>query len=104
MASLEKVTKLMTAMSANFSNYKLTKEAIVINAKILIDIPDDVLEASTLDICSKPGAFFPTVGDWRQNALDIMLAKSGVPMAIEAWEEARRSRVGCRKTCGCCRT
>lgn len=90
MASSDKVTKLMTVMSANFANYKLTKEAILLYSRILADIPDDVLEASALDICSKSGAFFPSAGDWRQNALDLKLAKSGVPMAIEAWEEAKR--------------
>jgi len=87
MASLDKVAQLMTAMSANYVNYKLTKEAIAFNTRILSDIPDDILEAATLDICSRPGAFFPSVGDWRQKALDIKLNKAGIPNAYEAWEE-----------------
>ena len=89
MAGSKLVAKLMAVMSSNYANYKLTKEAIVFYSRILHDIPDDILEASALDICSKPGAFFPSAGDWRQNALDLKLAKSGVPMAIEAWEEAK---------------
>jgi len=87
MSSYETVAKLMTAMSANFVNYKLTKEAVVFNASILSDIPDDVLEAATVHICSKPGAFFPSVGDWRKIALDIMLNKAGIPSEYQAWEE-----------------
>jgi hypothetical protein len=87
MAKFETVAKLMTAMSANYVNYKLTKESIAFNARILVDIPDEVLEAATLDICSRPGAFFPSVGDWRQKALDIKLNKAGIPSAYEAWEE-----------------
>jgi hypothetical protein len=89
MAKYETVAKLMTAMSANYVNYKLTKEAIAFNTKILSDIPDDILEAATIDICSRPGAFFPSVGDWRQKALDIKFNKSGIPSAYEAWEELR---------------
>lgn len=87
MAKYETVAKLMTAMSANYVNYKLTKEAIAFNTKILSDIPDDILEAATIDICSRPGAFFPSVGDWRKVALDIKLNKSGIPSEFEAWEE-----------------
>ena len=89
MAKYETVAKLMTAMSANYVNYKLTKEAIAFNTKILSDIPDDILEAATIDICSRPGAFFPSVGDWRQKALDIKFNKAGIPSAYEAWEELR---------------
>ena len=90
MAEYEFVSKLMAIVSANYSNYRLTKEAIALYTRIFADIPDDVLEAAALDICSRPGAFFPSAGDWRQTALDLMLAKSGIPLAIEAWEEARR--------------
>ncbi len=90
MAEYEHVSKLMAIMSANYSNYRLTKEAVALYARVLQDIPGDVLEAAALDICSKPGAFFPSAGDWRSAALDILQHKSGIPLAIEAWEEARR--------------
>ncbi len=90
MAEYEQVAKLMAIMAANYSNYRLTKEAITLYARVLQDIPGDVLEAAALDICSKPGAFFPSAGDWRSAALDITQHKSGIPLAIEAWEEAKR--------------
>jgi hypothetical protein len=87
MASPKTVNDLMTMMTANFVNYKLMPETVIFYSKILVDIPDEILEAATLDICSRPGAFFPSVGDWRQKALDIKLNKAGIPSAYEAWEE-----------------
>jgi hypothetical protein len=87
MASPKTVNDLMTMMTANFVNYKLMPETVIFYSKILVDIPDDILEAATLDICSRPGAFFPSVGDWRQKALDIKLNKAGIPSEYEAWEE-----------------
>lgn len=88
MSTRESVIKQMTIISANYPNYKLTEQAVMLYVKVLADVPDDALEASALDICSRPGAFFPTAGDWRAKAMDLLLAISGVPLPIEAWEEA----------------
>lgn len=88
MALPEKIAKLMGIMSANYPNYKLTEQAIVLYTRILDDIPEDALEAAAMDLCSRNDPFYPTSGQWRQRALDIMLSKAGLPLAIEAWEEA----------------
>lgn len=86
MSTPESVIKQMTIVSANYPNYKLTKEAVTLYGKVLSDIPDDAMEAAAVAICSRPGQFYPTAGDWRDKALDIMLAKKDLPSAYEAWE------------------
>lgn len=90
MAKLETVLNLMTGLSANYPNYKLTETAVNIYARVLVDLPDDLVEAAAINIMSSPGAFFPTVGDWRNAALDLQWNELGIPSAFEAWEEVIR--------------
>jgi len=77
----------MTAMSANYANYEMADVAPSIYARVLQDIPDDLLEAAAINIMASPGAFFPTVGDWRQSALDLQWNELGIPSSFEAWQE-----------------
>jgi len=95
MASDKTVAYWMGLLSANYPNHTVTKESIMIYARILSDIPDDLLEAAAVNIMASPGAFFPTVGDWRQSALDLQWNELGIPTAYEAWEEVLREVKRC---------
>jgi hypothetical protein len=80
------IGKLMATMSQGFHSFQLTNEGIVWYSSILKDIPEDAIAAAAKKICSDDGQFMPSPGTWRQCALDIVLAKKGLPAAYEAWE------------------
>lgn len=51
------------------------------------DLPGDVLTAAAIHYRTSPNPFFPTSGQLREKATDLMLLSMGVPTAAEAWAQ-----------------
>ncbi len=62
-------------------------KAMEMFAAILADIPDEVVDAATLQYLANPSPFFPGPGEIRAIALGILSNQAGIPAASEAWGE-----------------
>jgi len=87
MATYEEVTALMATMSLAFPKYEIQKGALRIYSEMLKDLPIDVLDAAAKEmIIASP--FYPSVSEWRNKAVNLMIGSHNIPTAAEAWEEA----------------
>jgi hypothetical protein len=91
MASKEEIIKIMAVMAKAYPNYAPKEGTAELYHMILEDIPYDALQAGAKSYLTTNNAFFPTPGQWRQLSLDISMAKSNIPSAIEAWGEVLRA-------------
>lgn len=57
------------------------------------DIPADILIASVLMYRAGANPFFPTSGQLREKATELMLISMGVPTAAEAWAQVKRASI-----------
>jgi hypothetical protein len=89
MASLAEIKVIMGTMSIAYPNYVAKQGAPEIYHMILSDIPKDALEAGAKTYLATSNAFFPSPGQWRQAALDVVLSNAA-PSAMEAWGEVLR--------------
>jgi len=95
MASEFEVTKVMLYMSVYYPGFifrETTPEQPGTSkayAMMLQDIQYDALYAAAQSLVTT-NKWFPSLAELRQKALDIILAKSGLPSAYEAWEEVLR--------------
>lgn len=55
-------------------------------ARLLADIPDDLLEAAALHVIGR-SKFFPAVAELRDAAFDLRKTALALPTALEAWGE-----------------
>lgn len=86
MANETKVIEVCGIMAAAYPNFNLTKQTIAVYARVLQDVPDEVLEAAALDAVSR-SKFFPTIAELRESAYMISANRLAVPSAFEAWDE-----------------
>jgi len=95
MASVDRIAKTMGVMAHAYPRYELSADSVKLYAKLLADIPEEILEASAHQIMAE-SKFFPSVAEWREMAHKLMTGAHNIPTAYEAWENAM-SQVG---TCG----
>ena len=89
MATERGLIEVMGVLAAAYPTFPLTKETISVYARVLTDIPDELLQMASLDSISK-GKFFPTLAELRDSAISIRTNRAGQPSAFEAWEEVAR--------------
>lgn len=89
MASINQVTTVMGVMAHAYPRYELSADSIKLYAKLLADIPGEILEASAHQIMAE-NKFFPSVAEWREMAHKLMTGAHNIPTAYEAWEDAMR--------------
>lgn len=89
MATFEEVTKLMAIMTLAYPKYELKDGTVDVYAKILADIPGEILETSMKEILAS-NIWFPSIAEWRNKSIDLMLGTQNIPTAAEAWEQAMR--------------
>lgn len=95
MATQDTVLKALTVLSTAFPalGNKLTEDKIeamiVAWHTVLYDVPDDLLERATLHICGT-ACFFPSAGELRQAAFDLVDLGADIPTAQDAWAEVSR--------------
>jgi hypothetical protein len=87
MATEKEVIQLIGIYSEGYPNYIPKPNTAKIYFEILEDIPLDALRAGIKVCISNSKGFFPDAGQWRQAALDIVHAQSGIPSGMEAWGE-----------------
>jgi len=92
MASLAEVTRLMGVLAAAFPNApKLDKGNFQTYHLILGDLPYTIIEAAGLQLAADNGRFYPTAGEIRGAAVELLARAEGVPSAEDAWAEITRS-------------
>jgi hypothetical protein len=98
LASKVEVIKLMALFEIAFPRNELKQGADELYWRMLKDLDVDALAAAA-DQLIATRAFYPAIGEWRQAALDIILARLLTPSAQEAWEEVQQAcaRIGHRK-------
>lgn len=87
MATEKEITKIMGVMAHAYPRYELSADSVKLYAKLLTDIPAEILEASAKQIMAE-NKFFPSVAEWREMAHKLMVGKLQIPSAYEAWEDA----------------
>jgi hypothetical protein len=90
MASLVEVTKTLTFLAALYPRYALTEETIDAYHVILQDLGVGLLKAAAMELGSQDRPFFPSAGELRQAAFDLVARSDGLPTAGEAWAEVCR--------------
>jgi len=86
-ASSETVSMIMGVMAHAYPRYELSADSVKLYAKLLADIPGDMLEASAHQLMAE-SKFFPSVAEWREMAHKLMTGAHNIPTAYEAWEDA----------------
>ena len=89
MASSETVSMVMGVMAHAYPRYELSADSVKLYAKLLADIPGEILEAAAHQIMAE-SKFFPSVAEWREMAHKLMTGAHNIPTAYEAWEDAMR--------------
>lgn len=95
MATLSEVIKLMGVLSLAYPNYAPKQGASKVYHMVLEDIPYDALEAGAKACVAKQSAFFPSAGEWRNEAMNVMVNKLHIPSAFEAWENVQSEMRRC---------
>lgn len=90
MAIKNDITKMIMVIAKAYPNYAPKAGTEEVYFMILEDVPKDALEAGAKAYLATGNPFFPSPGQWRQHALDIVVNKIGIPSEYEAWEEAMR--------------
>ena len=85
MASSETVSMVMGVMAHAYPRYELSADSVKLYAKLLADIPGEILEAAAHQIMAE-SKFFPSVAEWREMAHKLMTGAHNIPTAYEAWE------------------
>lgn len=94
MATSKEVISMIAIMSLAYPRYELKPGTADVYAKILADIPSEVLESAMKEIMAT-STFFPSIAEWRSKAIDLMLGTRNFPTAGEAWECAMREVARC---------
>lgn len=53
----------------------------------LMDIPDEIMSAAVIHYRTNPSPFFPTSGQLREKATELLLLAMNVPTAAQAWAQ-----------------
>jgi len=80
--------KILSVLAAAFPRFTLTPATIDAYYAILGDLDVDLLKAATLHYGALDTPWFPSAGQLRAVAFDLLERKQGVPSALEAWSEA----------------
>lgn len=94
MATFEEVAKMMAVMTLAYPKYELKDGTVDVYAKILKDIPGEVLDTAMKEILAG-SIFFPSIAEWRGKAIDLMIGTRNFPTPGEAWECALREVARC---------
>ena len=89
MASEQTVLKILRLLAMAFPARELGEDAVNLYLATLADIPDEILEAATLDVISK-NTFFPAVSELRAAAANLATGLDHFQTAAEAWGEVCR--------------
>jgi hypothetical protein len=92
MATNKTISQILKVIAAAYPRFELSEETVMVWARFLSDLDDDLLEAAVAKfISSSDHAFPPSIPEIRRAASDIRRAVAGVPTAFEAWEEVVRA-------------
>jgi len=90
MAELADVIAVLKLVGAAYPNFKMDSQTPDAYLAFLGDLPADLLKAAVLRTCAESGRqFAPSVGEIRGAASQILRKTSGLPSALEAWDEVR---------------
>ena len=95
MASQTDIVDLITVLRAALPKQPISSEQfdemVPVWTMILEDIPAELLSVVAKDRCSKRDPFFPSVGEIRQTALDLVATDADRLTAGDAWDEVNRA-------------
>lgn len=92
MATNKTISQVLKVISAAYPRFELSEETVMVWAKFVSDLEDDLLEAAVAKfISSSDHAFPPSIPEIRRAASDIRQSVMGLPTAFEAWEEVMRA-------------
>jgi len=79
--------KILGVLVDMFPRIKLEQRTVEAYHLILGDLNADLLKAATLEIGAQDRAFFPSAGELRTVAFELLDRQRGIPTAGEAWAE-----------------
>jgi hypothetical protein len=99
MTDTNNIAQAITVLRAAFPRQEISSKAfgdmVALWAEILADIPPNVLNMAVMEWIARDTPWFPSVGQIRHIALDLVQCKEGELTPGEGWEEVKRAiRIG----------
>ena len=82
--------KVMGTLAALYPRFQLTDATMEAYYGVLSDLPIDLIKAAALELGSQDSPWFPSAGQLRQAAFNLLEQQDGCLMAGEAWAEVER--------------
>ena len=82
--------KVMGTLAALYPRFNLTDATMEAYYGVLSDLPIELIKAAALELGSQDSPWFPSAGQLRQAAFNLLEQQDGCLTAGEAWAEARR--------------
>jgi len=86
MADESTLSRCMRMLVEMYPKEPMTENRLELYRRLLADVPNDALEAATLQSIASC-RFFPTVAELREAAFSLTPVIRGLPSAYEAWKE-----------------
>jgi len=87
MTDIAEFGKILAVLENMFPRFELEPRTVEAYHLILGDLDADLLKAATLEIGAQDRAFFPSAGELRTVAFELLDRQRGIPTAGEAWAE-----------------
>lgn len=92
MAVESTILKSLALLSAAYPRHEIADATPELYLHLLADIPDEILEAATLDHISR-STFYPTIAELRAAAANLATGADRLPTAYDAWQEVSQAIV-----------
>jgi len=86
---IREFSKIIYFVAAAYPSFTVKQDMLEAYHAILGDLPSDLLKAAALQLASESRAFFPSAGELRSAAFELIERRDGVPSAPEAWGEVK---------------
>jgi len=86
---IREFSKIVYFVAAAYPSFTVKQDMLEAYHAILGDLEPGLLKAAALQLASEKRAFFPSAGELRTAAFDLLERGSGVPTASEAWGEVK---------------
>lgn len=87
MIDIAEFGNILAVLENMYPRVKLELRTVEAYHLILGDLDADLLQAATLEIGAQDRAFFPSAGELRTVAFELLDRQRGIPTAGEAWAE-----------------
>ena len=86
---IREFSKIVYFVAAAYPSFTVKQDMLEAYHAILGDLEPGLLKAAALQLASERRAFFPSAGELRTAAFDLLERGDGTPTASEAWGEVK---------------